>query len=131
MVVFHPLGREQLQQILDIELGIVQQRVLETAKGAFSFRVTSAAREFLLMEGTDLKYGARHLKRAIERYVVYPLARLLATDQVNVGDVLLIDRHPDDRSLAFLKDNAWPRAIREMPLAPSNPWSVSASEGRG
>ena len=82
---------------------MVQQRVLETAGRSFFLRVTAAAREFLLMEGTDLKYGARHLKRAIERYVVYPLARLVATDQVNVGDMLLIDRHPGDRGLAFLK----------------------------
>ncbi len=130
LVVFHPLRSEQLQQILEIELGMVQQRVLETAEGRFLFQLTSAAREFLLKEGTDLKYGARHLKRAIERHVVYPLARLLATDQVNMGDVLLIDRHPGDRGLAFLKDTEWPRAITEVPLASSNPGSVSVLEGR-
>src|SRR6266849_3171611 len=87
VVVFHPLRSEQLEQILEIELGMVQQRVLETAKGRFLFRVLPAAREFLLREGTDLKYGARHLKRAIERHVVYPLASLLATEQVSLGDV--------------------------------------------
>ncbi len=130
VVVFHPLRSEQLDQILEIELGMVQQRVLETLEGRFLFRLTSAAREFLLNEGTDLKYGARHLKRAIERYVVYPLARLLATDQVNIGDVLLIDRHSGDRGLAFLKNTEWTRAITEVPLAPSNPWSVSALEGQ-
>jgi ATP-dependent Clp protease ATP-binding subunit ClpB len=91
VVVFHPLRTEQLEQILEIELGRVQQRVLETAKGRFLFRVTQAAREFLLQEGTDLKYGARHLKRAIERHVVYPLASLLATEQVALGDVISID----------------------------------------
>ena len=63
VVVFHPLRPEQLESILEIELGMVQQRVLETARGRFLFRVTPAAREFLLKEGTDLKYGARHLKR--------------------------------------------------------------------
>ena len=67
VVVFHPLRSQQLEQILEIELGMVQQRVLETARGRFLFRVTQAARDFLLREGTDLKYGARHLKRAIER----------------------------------------------------------------
>src|SRR6266478_529397 len=82
VVVFHPLQREQLQEVLDIELGQVQQRVLDTAKGQFLFRVTEAGRDFLLQEGTDQRYGARHLKRAIERHVVYPLANLLATDQV-------------------------------------------------
>src|SRR6202522_788453 len=87
-VVFHPLRSAQLEQILEIELGMVQQRVLETAKGRFLFRVTAPAREFLLKEGTDLKYGARHLKRAIERHVVYPLASLLSTEQVSLGDVI-------------------------------------------
>jgi ATP-dependent Clp protease ATP-binding subunit ClpB len=91
VIVFHPLRSEQLERILDIELGIVQQRVLEAVKGRFVLRVTPAAREFLLREGTDLKYGARHLKRAIERHVVYPLASLLATEQVALGDVILID----------------------------------------
>ena len=64
VVVFHPLRREQLEEVLDIELGQVQQRVLETAKGQFLFRVTTAGRDFLLQEGTDQRYGARHLKRS-------------------------------------------------------------------
>ena len=104
VVVFHPLRSEQLEQILEIELGMVQQRVLETAKGRFLFRVTSSAREFLLREGTDLKYGARHLKRAIERHVVYPLASLLATEQVMLGDVISIDWDGSTDGLQFVKD---------------------------
>jgi ATP-dependent Clp protease ATP-binding subunit ClpB len=104
VVVFHPLRSQQLEQILEIELGMVQQRVLETAKGRFLFRVTPEAREFLLREGTDMKYGARHLKRAIERYVVYPLASLLATEQVTLGDVISIGWNEGDTALTFLKD---------------------------
>jgi ATP-dependent Clp protease ATP-binding subunit ClpB len=53
LVVFHPLKREQLEEVLDIELGQVQRRVLETAKGQFLFRVTDPGRDFLLQEGTD------------------------------------------------------------------------------
>ena len=101
VVVFHPLRTEQLESILEIELGMVQQRVLETARGRFLFRVTPAARGFLLKEGTDLKYGARHLKRSIERHLVYPLASLLATEQVNLGDVLSIDWDERDLGLSF------------------------------
>ncbi len=104
VIVFHPLRSEQLEQILEIELGMVQQRVLETAKGRFLFRVMQPAREFLLREGTDLKYGARHLKRAIERHVVYPLASLLATEQVSLGDVLSIDWNGSENGLTFLKE---------------------------
>src|ERR1700687_2816188 len=103
-VVFHPLRSEELEQILEIELGMVQKRVLETAKGRFLFRVTQAARDFLLREGTDLKYGARHLKRAIERHVVYPLASLLATEQVSLGDVISIDWDGTEACLKFSKE---------------------------
>jgi ATP-dependent Clp protease ATP-binding subunit ClpB len=103
-VVFHPLRSEQLEQILEIELGMVQRRVFETTKGRFLFRVTPAAREFLLREGTDMKYGARHLKRAIERHVVYPLASLLATEQVGLGDVISIDWNRSETELNFSKE---------------------------
>jgi ATP-dependent Clp protease ATP-binding subunit ClpB len=104
VVVFHPLRREQLEEVLDIELGQVQQRVLETAKGQFLFRVTMAGRDFLLKEGTDQRYGARHLKRAIERHVVYPLANLLATEQVHLGDLVCIDWDREHSQLTFIRE---------------------------
>jgi len=104
VVVFHPLKREQLEEVLEIELGQVQQRVLETAKGQFLFRVTTAGRDFLLQEGTDQRYGARHLKRAIERHVVYPLANLLATEQVHLGDLVCIDWNKKEDRLTFTRE---------------------------
>ena len=104
LVVFRPLKRLQLQEVLDIELGRVQQRVLDTAKGQFLFRVTEAGREFILKEGTDQRYGARHLKRAIERHVVYPLANLLATDQVSLGDLVRIDWDERHQALTFVRE---------------------------
>jgi len=78
--------------------------VLETAKGQFLFRVTPAGRDFLLKEGTDQRYGARHLKRAIERYVVYPLANLLATEQVHLGDLVRIDWDGIHKDLTFVRE---------------------------
>jgi ATP-dependent Clp protease ATP-binding subunit ClpA len=104
IVVFHPLQREQLEQVLEIELGQVQQRVLETAKGQFLFRVTGQGRDFLLQEGTDQRYGARHLKRAIERHIVYPLANLLATEQVHLGDLVCIDWNTEQDRLTFVRE---------------------------
>jgi len=104
LVVFHSLQREQLQQVLDIELGMVQERVLDAANGKFLFRVTGAGRDFLLQEGTDQRYGARHLKRAIERCVVYPLANLLATQQVRVGDLVRIDWDGRRKELTFVRE---------------------------
>jgi ATP-dependent Clp protease ATP-binding subunit ClpB len=104
VVVFHPLRHEQLEQILEIELGMVQQRVLDTGRGQFLFRVTAGARRFLLQEGTDIKYGARHLKRAIEKFVVYPLANLLATEQIRFGDMLVVDWEEEDQCIAFHRE---------------------------
>src|ERR1700730_12301646 len=100
VVVFHPMRGQQLEQVLEIELGILQQRVLETS-GPFLLRLTPAARRFLLQEGTDLKYGARHLKRAIERHLVWPLANLRASEQVSLGDVVWVDWNGADAALSF------------------------------
>jgi ATP-dependent Clp protease ATP-binding subunit ClpB len=104
IVVFKTLRPEHLQQILEIELGMVQQRVLMAA-GAhqFVFNCTPKAKAFLLSEGTDPKYGARHLKRAIERHVVFPLANLVATAQVKLGDFVRIDLLGESK-LTFVKE---------------------------
>ncbi len=130
VVVFHPLRRDHLEQVLEIELGQVQQRLFEAAKGQFLLRVTGPGREFLLQEGTDHRYGARHLKRAIERHLVSPLANLLATDQVHLGDLVCIDwGHSQDR-LTFIRegdDLALPARCLE-PAAPAR--SVPARTGK-
>src|SRR5437667_8095522 len=85
-VVFKTLRPEHLEQILEIELGMVQQRILmASATNQFVFSCTPRVKNFLLHEGTDPKYGARHLKRAIERHVVFQLANLVATSQVKLG----------------------------------------------
>jgi ATP-dependent Clp protease ATP-binding subunit ClpB len=66
--------------------------------------VTPAAREFLLKEGTDIKYGARHLKRAIEKFIVPPLANLRVTEQVRFGDMLVVDWNGRARELSFERE---------------------------
>jgi len=126
LVVFHPLKRDELDEVLEIELGQVQKRVLDSTTRPFLFRVTTEGRQFLLEEGTDQRYGARHLKRAIERYLVCPLSRLLATAQVRSGDVLLVDRHPGDKGLAFLKDTE--KRSSYVPFAASNLSCLTAAE---
>jgi ATP-dependent Clp protease ATP-binding subunit ClpA len=104
-VVFHPLGESELRQILNIELNMVQQRVFRGANAApFVFTVTGQAKDFLLKEGTDMKYGARHLKRAVERNLVHPMSNLIATGQVRGGDLLRIDFEDDAGGLTFFKD---------------------------
>jgi ATP-dependent Clp protease ATP-binding subunit ClpB len=103
-VVFRTLRPEHLEQILEIELGMVQQRVLMASPAnQFVFNCTPKVKSFLLHEGTDPKYGARHLKRAIERNIVFPLANLVATGQVKLGDFIRIDMSPEGR-ITFIKE---------------------------
>jgi ATP-dependent Clp protease ATP-binding subunit ClpB len=130
VVVFHPLQRNQLEEVLEIELGQVQQRVLETARGQFLFRVTSAAREFLLTEGTDQRYGARHLKRAIERNIVYPLANLLATEQVHVGDLVRIDWDGVAKALSFVRESEGALIETPSPMASRAAAMAEARDGK-
>jgi ATP-dependent Clp protease ATP-binding subunit ClpB len=130
VVVFHPLKREQLEEVLDIELGQVQQRVLETAKGQFLFRVTGAGRDFLLQEGTDQRYGARHLKRAIERHVVYPLANLLATEQVHLGDLVCIDWDGQHKQLTFVREGEGALVHGHAPESEKVAAGAEAKDGR-
>src|SRR5260370_307068 len=112
------------------ELGQVQQRVLETQSGQFLFRMTEAGREFLLREGTDQRYGARHLKRAIERHVVFPLANLLATGQVKAGDKLCIDWDPRVGGMVFWKEVEASRSTVPQPQLVSAPKQKAAGTGR-
>jgi ATP-dependent Clp protease ATP-binding subunit ClpB len=93
VIVFRALQREHLETILDIELGRVQERIISSSTGGnqFVFKCSPAARDFLIQEGTDMKYGARHLKRTIERHLVFPLSNLLATRQIQLGDLITVD----------------------------------------
>jgi ATP-dependent Clp protease ATP-binding subunit ClpA len=105
IVTFKPLGTSELKRILDIELNMVQQRIFNTApEKSFVFKASDGAKEFLLQEGTDLKYGARHLKRAIERLLVQPMSNLIATDQVRGGDCVFVDFDADRKMMTFLKE---------------------------
>jgi ATP-dependent Clp protease ATP-binding subunit ClpA len=105
IVTFKPLGSPELKKILDIELNMVQQRIFNTSpEKSFVFKASDDAKGFLLQEGTDLKYGARHLKRAIERLLVQPMSNLIATDQVRGGDCVQVNFDSDRKMLSFVKE---------------------------
>jgi ATP-dependent Clp protease ATP-binding subunit ClpB len=103
VVVFRSLKEHHLRQILDLELQAVQDRIMASAGTKFVFRCTDSAKDMLLREGIDLKYGARHLKRAIERFLVYPLSNLVATEQVGLGDLVNVDLNDATGKLVFSK----------------------------
>jgi ATP-dependent Clp protease ATP-binding subunit ClpA len=105
VVVFRSLKEHHLKAILELELGLVQDRIMKGVGEKFVFNCTDGAKRFLLDEGIDFKYGARHLKRAIERFLVYPISNLVATNQVMTGDLVLIDYELDTSKLVFTKEN--------------------------
>ena len=117
IVVFKSLGREELRRIVDIEINMVQQRIQAAAANkAFVVNVTDTAREFLLVEGTDSRYGARHLKRAIERLLVQPLSNLMASGQIHRGDCIRVSHENGSAALVFGRESeavqAWGVASR-------------------
>ncbi len=106
-VVFNSLGDREMRQIFDLEVGYIQQRILGSPTATpFVFYCTGEAKDHLLKEGTDVKYGARHLKRVLERHIVQPLANLIATGQVCTGDRLCVELDSDNGKLVFLKEAA-------------------------
>ncbi len=127
VVVFRSLKEHHLRKILDIELRAVQDRITESAGTKFVFECTDEAKEYLLGEGIDLKYGARHLKRSIERFLVYPLSNLVATQQVETGDFVMVDFDSSTKALMFTKHSGKmiipetePEANDEEPLTKSD-----------
>src|SRR5258705_5721438 len=106
VVVFQSLSEDHLRRILDLELQALQHRIMVSAGAKFIFKCSDAAKEMILKEGIDFRYGARHLKRAIERLLVHPLSNLVATDQVELGDLIHVDINPESGQLMFLKQAA-------------------------
>ena len=130
VVVFRSLKEHHLSQILNIELGAVQQRITESAGTKFIFECSDAAKRFLLGEGIDLKYGARHLKRAIERFLVYPLSNLVATQQVETGDFVMIDFDTDREILTFRKQSG-KLIINDGPEEPVDDSPIAVADAAG
>ena len=89
VVVFHTLTKEHIRQIMQIELGEIQRVMFDRAK--FLYQVTDKAKDVLMEEGYSVEYGARNLKRSIERRIRLPLARLVSSGQIALGDAVVIE----------------------------------------
>jgi len=108
IVVVRSLGNEELNRIIDIELERVQQRVQTASAGKpFLINVTSSARKFLLIEGIDPRYGARPLKRAIERLLVHPLSNLLASGQIGHNRICVTHNGGSPALTFFRETDSW------------------------
>ena len=98
--------RYRLRQVLNVELRLLQRRVNAGTTEEFTLILTHRAKEVLFSEGIDYRYGARHLKRAIERLLVYPLSSPTAPKQLRLGDVVVIDVDRQTPKLAFFRDRS-------------------------
>ncbi len=103
VVVFRNLTEDHFQKILDLELSAIQERIFEGSGQKFFFHCTEKARQFFLREGIHPAYGARNLKRVLERELVVPMANLIATSQVATGDLVTIDFEKTEEKLIFFK----------------------------
>src|SRR5271166_1021055 len=100
IVTFKTLTREQIAEVMRIELGMIQAMFFEKAK--FIYQLTPAAKAKLLEEGYSIEYGARDLKRAIERRVRLPLSGLVSSGQILPGQAVVVDQiRPSDEKFEF------------------------------
>ncbi|MDR0377959.1 MAG: ATP-dependent Clp protease ATP-binding subunit [Spirochaetaceae bacterium] len=88
IVVFHALNEQQMETILDIQLGELSQRLAEQG---FAIRISSSARRFLIAKGWDPKYGARPLRRTIQKELEDALSRLILEGNYPTGGVFAVD----------------------------------------
>ncbi len=96
IIIFHPLDTEVLKKIVGMQVSLVQKRL---ADRKIEIELTDAARELLAEEGFDLVYGARPLKRVVQRDILNPLAARLLSGEVKEGSRVLVDA--DGRKLVF------------------------------
>lgn len=101
VVVFQTLSNKAVEQILDLELKAVQDRITEKSSVKMILSFTQKTKKFLLEEGFDQRYNARPLKRSVEKWVVLPLANLVSSEQLNSGDEVVVDLHPNKSELRF------------------------------
>ncbi len=98
IIIFDPLAPEQLQQIVDLMVGEVETRL---AGHEVSITLTSGAKEWLAKEGYDPVFGARPLRRAVQRYVEDPMSRSTLSGEFSKGDKVSVDA--DENGLTFAK----------------------------
>jgi ATP-dependent Clp protease ATP-binding subunit ClpB len=103
VVVFHSLNERHLRQILELELRALQDRIMRSARTQFFFSCSDSVKELLLHEGTDSRYGARHLKRSIERLLVMPMSNLVASGQICFGDSIDVDLDHNGSDISFAR----------------------------
>jgi ATP-dependent Clp protease ATP-binding subunit ClpC len=107
VIVFHPLQKEHIAQIVGIMLREVHKRLTE---GELTLRLTPAASDFLVTHGYDEQYGARPLKRAIQRFIEDPLSEKILIGEFAKGDEIEVEVSADGQKLEFRVPTSAPKA---------------------
>jgi ATP-dependent Clp protease ATP-binding subunit ClpC len=107
VIVFHPLDKEHIAQIVSILLKDVQKRLGDEE---LTLRLTDAAVDFLVKHGYDVSYGARPLKRAIQRWIEDPLSEKILLAEFSRGDEITVDVAADGAKLEFRVPASSPKA---------------------
>jgi ATP-dependent Clp protease ATP-binding subunit ClpC len=107
VIVFHPLGRDQIAKIVQIMLREVRKRLSEEE---LTLSLTDAATDFLVQHGHDESFGARPLKRAIQRFIEDPLSEKILTGEFSKGEELEVDVSSDGTKLDFRALTGSPKA---------------------
>ena len=107
VIVFHPLSEEHISQIVSIMLLDVQKRLKEEE---LSLKMSDAAVAFLAKHGYDESYGARPLKRAIQKWIEDPLSEKILLAEFQRGDEIEVDVAPDGEKLEFRTPASSPKA---------------------
>lgn len=100
-IIFHGLAKEDLAKIVDIQVALLTRRLAERK---FTISLTDAAKDFLIEVGYDPAFGARPLKRAIQRYIQDQLAMHILEGKFGEGDSIVVDAAPDTHELLFSKE---------------------------
>jgi ATP-dependent Clp protease ATP-binding subunit ClpB len=100
IIVFNKLGKEHLGRIIELQLGYLRKLL---ADKKIEIEISDAAKDLLLREGYDEQFGARPLKRAIQRLIQDPLALAILNGDFGEGDVVEVDRGGDQASMKFSK----------------------------
>jgi ATP-dependent Clp protease ATP-binding subunit ClpB len=103
IILFHPLGKKEIERIIAIQLAHVTALLAERK---ITLKLSKSARELLLREGYDPVYGARPLKRAIQRLIQDPLALQILDAKVRPGDEVLVEADSSGEAMAFTRETA-------------------------
>jgi ATP-dependent Clp protease ATP-binding subunit ClpA len=101
VLVFHPLAASELRQLVAVEIERLESRLERATGSEINLRLSDQAVDFLLERGTDLRYGARHLKRVLEKYLVFPFSSLIETQQMGSAGTLNVGLDGAKQKLTF------------------------------